>query len=149
MTREDYYKQIFDLTRQINMYVERDTHFALSRGEGGILCALKQNPDGLTPGELSKIMDVGTGRIGNALKNMENKGIILRKDDSNDRRKTVVTLTEKGYALVSELQTNFESRIGYVIDTMGKENFEKYLSLSKEFIETFIGYSDKEDTNND
>lgn len=149
MNREDYYKQIFNMTRQINMYFERDAHFALSRGEGGILCALKQHPEGLTPGELSKIMDVGTGRIGNALKNMENKGIILRKDDDTDRRKTVVTLTEKGYILVSDLQFNFENRIGYVIDTMGEEKFEEYLSLSKEFIETFIEYSDKEDTNND
>ncbi len=148
MKKEQYYQQMFLLTRKINAYIEHNSRFKLSKGEGGILCELKKHPDGLTPGELAKKMDVGSGRIGNALKNMEKKGIIVRKDDDMDRRKTVVTLTEKGLSLVDECQIRFEHRMNYVIDKMGAETFEKYLSLSKEFVDAFIQYSDEEDNAN-
>lgn len=148
MNREHYYKQMLAVTKQINNYIERDSHLALSRGEGAILCELKRNPDGLTPGELSKLMDVGTGRIGNALKSMEHKGFIHRQDDPDDKRKTVVTLTEEGLSLNNSLEKQFENRMEHVIEAMGQERFEKYLALSKEFIETFIHYAEKEDKSN-
>lgn len=148
MNQEHYYKQMLAVTKQINNYIERNSHFALSRGEGAILCELKRNPEGLTPGELSKLMQVGTGRIGNALKSMEGKGFILRQNDSEDKRKTVVTLTEEGLTVINSLQKKFDSKMKCVIEKMGQEKFEQYLALSKEFVETFIHYAEKEDNTN-
>lgn len=116
----------------------------LAEGEYGILHLLYDNDKGMKPGEFSQILGVGTGRIGNALKNMESKGIIIREDDPDDKRKTIVTLTKKGKSLAKSLDDDFNAGIGYAISKMGKDRYDEYLSLMKDFYTYLIEYKTKE-----
>lgn len=51
-----------------------------SRGEAGVLLNLSMHPDGLQPNELAKILHVGSGRIGNVIKAMKKRIILMRSN---------------------------------------------------------------------
>ena len=148
MDKHKFYKDLFYLIRKLRSNENNCAH-SMTKGVGGILYELKRNPDGITPGELSEKLNVGSGRIGNALKSMEEKGAIIRKVDSNDHRKVLVTLTEKGSEFIDQLQMQFEERLEYVINKMGEDKFAEYLSLSHEFVDYFIDYKQTEDKTHD
>ena len=142
------YLELFYLIRKLRANENNCSH-SMTKGIGGILYELQKNPNGITPGELSERLAVGSGRIGNALKSMEEKGAIERKTDPDDHRKVLVTLTDKGREFINQLQKQFEEKLDYVIDKLGEEKFEEYLKLSHEFIEYFIDYENKEDKTHD
>lgn len=148
MEKKKYYRELFYLIRKLRVNENSCAH-SMTKGVGGILYELSKNPNGVTPGELSERLAVGSGRIGNALKSMEEKGAIERKADPEDHRKVLVTLTYKGKEFINQLQKQFEERLDYVIDKFGEEKFEEYLRLSHEFVDYFIDYENKEDETHD
>ena len=78
MNKKKYYKELFYLIRKLRVNENSCSH-SMTKGVGGILYELSKNPTSVTPGELSERLAVGSGRIGNALKSMEEKGVIERK----------------------------------------------------------------------
>jgi DNA-binding MarR family transcriptional regulator len=52
--------------------------------------------------ELAEHLGINTSSMTNLVDRMEAKGIAERSVDSNDRRRSVVSLTERGWAIVSE-----------------------------------------------
>lgn len=148
MEKKKYYRELFYLIRKLRVNENSCAH-SMTKGVGGILYELSKNPNGVTPGELSERLAVGSGRIGNALKSMEEKGAIERKADPEDHRKVLVTLTDNGREFINQLQKQFEERLDYVIDKFGEEKFEEYLRLSHEFVDYFIDYENKEDETHD
>lgn len=143
MNKKKYYKELFYLIRKLRVNENSCPH-SMTKGVGGILYELSKNPTSVTPGELSERLAVGSGRIGNALKSMEEKGVIERKADPEDHRKVLVTLTDKGREFSNQLKKQFEERLDYVINKLGEEKFEEYLNLSHEFVDYFIDYDNKE-----
>lgn len=81
-------------------YISRETLQMFPRGiaggEMGILIRLLECKDGETPGELSRAMNVSTGRVAAALKSLEKKKYIERIQNKNDKRCVTVCLTETG-----------------------------------------------------
>lgn len=148
MDKKKYYRELFNLIRKLRANENSCSH-SMTTGVGGILYELSKNPNGVTPGELSERLAVGSGRIGNALKSMEEKGAIERKADPEDHRKVLVTLTDKGREFSNQLKKQFEERLDYVINRLGEEKFEEYLNLSHEFVDYFIDYDNKEDKTHD
>ncbi|MCD7753867.1 MAG: winged helix DNA-binding protein [Clostridiales bacterium] len=68
----------------------------VTRGEGAMLRYLATQHDGATAGELREALEVGSGRVSNALKNLEGKGMIMRVSSARDGRVVQVYLTEQG-----------------------------------------------------
>ena len=100
----------------------------LSEGEKGIigwLCHIYPEP--IASGDIAVKMKIGTGRVGNALKSLEQKGLIQRKRDEDDQRKVLVSLTKKGYEkgmLVQHKATQFLTEL---IDDVSIDVFEEFL----------------------
>ncbi len=100
-------------------------------GEGQILLYLSLE-NGLTPGLLSEITELGTGRIANILKTMEEKGYIIRKKDEKDKRKVYVYVTEKGKKWHNENKTKLDEEINNVLNYIGqKDSLELIRILNK------------------
>ncbi len=78
--------QFSDLNRSINEAM---------RGEHFILAYVYHN-DSALPGELAQAMQTSTAYVAKMLRGLEEKDLIRRTLDINDRRRTLVTLTEKG-----------------------------------------------------
>ena len=108
---------------------ESDTAF----GEGAMSLLLYRKGKA-TAGELSDFLRVGSGRIANLLKRSEEKGIIKRARDEVDRRKVIVTLTEKGKkaheARARELKNEFVKNVSVLTE----EEFDSLLSIYKKVL---------------
>lgn len=97
-------------------------------GEKGILRILrKEYPNPIFSGDFSVHLNVGTGRIGNALKSLEEKGFIYRVVDKGDRRKVLVYLTDEGKTKIDEKEKELKDFIFKVIDEVGNDKYEQIL----------------------
>jgi DNA-binding MarR family transcriptional regulator len=79
--------------------------FNLQAGEFDVLATLRRSgsPFSLAPTHLFKALMVSSGGMTNRLDRLENAGLIARKPNPDDRRGTLVSLTEKGTALINTM----------------------------------------------
>lgn len=103
-------------------------------GEMGILCYLGQHDDEVTPGRLQKKLNVGSGRIANALGSLETKGLIIRRNATDDKRKTYISLTDAGRAILDDQWKNYVNHNKTVLTMMGEEEAREYVRLLKLFV---------------
>ena len=75
--------------------------FDVSHGEWKVLANLRRAgpPYRGKPGKLAKRLDLSSGAMTNRLDNMEERGLVRRLDDPDDRRGVIVELTEAGKRL--------------------------------------------------
>jgi DNA-binding MarR family transcriptional regulator len=79
--------------------------YDVNGGEFDVLASLRRagKPYRLTPTELSKALMVTSGGMTKRLTALEDRGLIRREPDPNDRRSTSVTLTREGKRLVEAI----------------------------------------------
>ena len=105
----------------------------LDAGESGILYYLIYH-NGATPSELQKHLNVGSGRIANALNTLQNKGLIFRQDALDDRHKVKVFITEEGKLLQENRRREYMEYIQRVLEKMGEEEASEFLRLLEKFM---------------
>jgi DNA-binding MarR family transcriptional regulator len=105
------------------------------RGECGLLMYLCNRHNGASAGELSEFLDVGSGRIANALKDLENKGLIVRDRCPEDKRQVLVHLTDKGKAYVEEKHREILERAALLIRELGEHDARVFITLLKRVME--------------
>ena len=76
----------------------------LSGGQGRILFVLWQQ-DGLTMTEISKQTSLAKNTLTVVIDGMVKKGIVLRKQNPNNRRETFVCLTEQAKSIQQQYET--------------------------------------------
>ncbi len=103
-----------------------------TKGQLGILFYLNEHPEGTSSGELAEVMHVGTGRIGNALKAMQQRGTINRRIDPDDNRRIIVTITDYGRQLITARRREFIDSMGYVLDAVGYDKLSAMLDTLEE-----------------
>ena len=81
--------------------------------------------------------------IGNALKDLEEKGLIERSKENKDKRKTVVVLTEKGKEKAAGFKAFFTLKIRQMVDALGGEDFELMCNLIKKAFIATVSEVDK------
>ena len=106
-----------------------------SKGENGVLIYLSFVKNEVSSSELSNKLNVSLPRIANVLNVLENKNLITKKVDKDDKRKTIVAITDEGKKVV--LQKKEETIIGLtnILEKMTEEERNDYLRLTKKFIE--------------
>lgn len=79
--------------------------FDLQAGEFDVLATLRRSgrPFSLAPTHLFKALMVSSGGMTNRLDRLEKAGLIARKPNPEDRRGTLVSLTEKGITLINTM----------------------------------------------
>lgn len=100
-----------------------------NRGEVGVLSYLAFDKDEVSSGELSEKLNVTTARIASILNSLENKGFIKRKTDKLDKRKTLVTITNKGKTLAQDTKQEIINKIIKVIKEIGLEEIKEYMRI--------------------
>ena len=86
--------------RQETVYAQ----FGINRGEFDVLATLRRSgePYQLTPTALCDTMMLTSGGMTGRIDRLERRGLVRRSQHPSDRRALVVTLTEKGRAVVEE-----------------------------------------------
>lgn len=115
-----------------------ETIDTLAEGERGILFQLSLHPEGLLSGELSKLTQVGTGRIANALKHLEKDGLVERKKEEKDHRKVLVLLTPKGKKKMEKIRQVIQEQQILLIREIGVEKLNIFLDEAEQIAKACI-----------
>lgn len=101
-----------------------------NRGEIGVLGYLAFEKDKATAGELSKNLNVTTARVARILNSLETKGYIKRTEDNQDKRKTLVVITQNGESLAKKAKKEVIDKITKVINEIGEEEAKEYIRIT-------------------
>ncbi|MBQ2927202.1 MAG: MarR family transcriptional regulator [Oscillospiraceae bacterium] len=71
------------------------------RGRGNVMAVIAQHP-GITQKELADALGIQPASVSELLMKLEQKGLVLREKDEQDRRSMKVSLTEEGQAHINE-----------------------------------------------
>ena len=113
----------------------------LSTGEVGVLRCLYLKGDTMSAGELSRMMDIGSGGVANLLNSLEKKNYIRRFMNPADRRGIMVSLSEEGYSLARSKEQEALAMTMGLLARLGKEDtehliriYEKMLDLAEDYL---------------
>lgn len=106
--------------------------FSQKEGMLFILKYLYKSEKSVKAGELATALNVSTARISLLLKKLENKNYITRTQGEKDARIVYVTLTEEGRKYTYDKMTSFMDKLKKLIDSLGFEKIEQFLTLSNE-----------------
>ncbi|MBK0326123.1 MarR family transcriptional regulator [Rhodobacteraceae bacterium F11138] len=102
-------------SRNLTQVYGRD--FGLGREEWRLLLLLADE-DAVTSPELARRTTLDKVQVTRASQRLEEKGLITRKVDDNDRRLRIYRCTRKGRALFAKVQPAVEKRAKRILDEM-------------------------------
>lgn len=91
-------------------------------GQGYVLYHLCHRGAPAQPGELCAELGITSPRMASILTSLERQRLLQRSVSPADRRRIIVTLTDKGRALVQEHDAQQLERIGSLLDALGEED---------------------------
>lgn len=84
----------------------------------------------ITFNELSKKLDVSTARITKLLQKLVAKGYVNKRQDENDKRKIIISLTDRGNEIAKSIEEKFYETISDVIDYIGIDDINKFIEIT-------------------
>lgn len=117
----------------------------LPQGYRAIIFHLAHN-DGITQLELSRLTHLKPPTISVSLQKMESEGLVSRRADADDLRKTIVTLTEKGREIVSRIEDVFKSHDKAITDSLTPEETQTLKTLLIKVRESVLPESEEQET---
>ena len=114
-----------DLTRA-NMTIQRELSYKLKDSgvtltQFSVLEALYHKGD-LCIGDIKDLILTTSGNITVVISNLEKDGFIVRLKDINDKRRFIISITEKGEKLVQELYPEQKEAIIEIFSSVNKKN---------------------------
>lgn len=102
----------------------------LSQGRFLVLVLLFREPEKpLTPSELSDKMGVRGATLTGLLDKLEAEGLVVRKNDLKDRRKTSILITRKGELLLDEVMPQYYLWIQALMSRLSSEDMQQLSDL--------------------
>ena len=83
---------------------------------------------------LSSRLGLTKSTVSQTLNSMEQKGWIRRSIDPDNRRQTLIDLTEAGKGKMEEVLQEGKIRIARVLEAMGQENAERLVEMIESFL---------------
>lgn len=102
-----------------------------SQGETGTLLYLTFVKDNISASKLAESLEVSLPRITSVLNSLESKKLIERKVDSEDKRKTVVSITDVGKKLVLSKKEEAVEKISKIIERLDEKDINQYIALAR------------------
>lgn len=112
-----------------------ETFRKFNNDNNGIHCMLKylamvDRP--VSAGEISEFMNVSTARVSTLLRKMYDKGYIVRGKNTEDARKLMISLSDKGRQEDRRCADEMIEIFRKIIDKVGKDRMEDFISVSHE-----------------
>ena len=130
----DYEELAAELLRlraeQLKSVVWRQT-MRLTQGELLALYCLQEHGGGVYPRELSDELSVSTARIAAMLRDMEEKGWIVRRADISDNRHILVSLTDEGRGEMRRRREQTLSSLSDALKALGPEDAAELIRILK------------------
>ena len=102
-----------------------------SQGETGALLYLTFVKNGITSTELAEVLNVSLPRIVSLINSLGKKKLVRKLVDKDDKRKTVIYITERGKELVLEKKEEAILKLTKVIEKLDEDDINEYIRLAK------------------
>ncbi len=109
---------------RINQMMNESMH-----GEAYVLQYIANNDADVVPGDISSAMGVSTARMATVLKGLENKGWITRHFDANDRRRTILRLTQAGAEQADYCTCRMLESTAKMLEYLGENDAKEYIRI--------------------
>mgnify|MGYP002517359466 FL=1 len=106
----------------------------ISQGESGVLLYLLNN-DSVSQSELSEKLNITMPRVAAIINTLQDKMLVIKKTEPNDKRKTIITITEKGKKDILQKRKNAIIFIESIIKELTDEEIMQYISINKKIEE--------------
>ena len=126
-------KEIFDSITNRKRFIDKMPS-NISQGESGVLLYLSNN-NNVSQSELSEKLNVTIPRILAIINTLRAKKLIIKRIDSNDKRRTIISITEKGKKDIIQKKKNAISFIEKIIKELSDEEIEQYISINRKIEE--------------
>ncbi len=91
------------------------------RGEIKVLTFICRKGCELSTGEIASSLDMTGGRLTAVLQSLEKKGYITRRADEKDKRRSLISVTDSGKAVVKKGTDDLDLHLKKLIAIMGSE----------------------------
>lgn len=132
---------VLERTILINKLIERDISRRISKARLEGLGKLgKQQPNiiliigtmgEMIPSHLGLCLNIDRSSLSRMLDSLEKKGIVSRRTDPKDRRKILISLTEKGERYYEIIQDKMDEAQARVMGSFSQEDLRKYEACIK------------------
>ncbi|WP_246215549.1 MarR family winged helix-turn-helix transcriptional regulator [Listeria valentina] len=103
-----------------------------------VLRELQRTGVGISATALSNRLNVNKSAITAKIKNLTEKGFLLRTTNKEDKRAVILEMSASGLEIFKECEQAMKSLINRWLSTFGKENSEKLMTLYDQLVETVI-----------
>ncbi len=99
------------------------------RGLPAIMRTLFMAGEPLSPSEIAHRTGVSDARVANALRALEERGLVSRSASPSDRRRVEVSLTEEGAAQHERLRVNGISMVADFLEELGEQDSREFVRI--------------------
>ena len=127
--------QLIDMRASAPQIKMERTMSQIARGEVLALNYLAANGNRAYPKDISRALMLTTARVAAMLKSLEGQRTVTRTPDPEDSRQVIVSLTEKGIALVEERRAGMIRSVSKMLEALGEEDANAYVRIQAKLIE--------------
>ena len=127
-------EEIFETVTKRKKYIDK-VPSNISQGESGVLLYLLNSNNNVSQSDLSEKLDVSIARIVAIINTLKKKELIEKKIDANDKRKTIISITEAGKEIITQRKKQAIQFIENVIKELDEKEIEQYIAINKKIEE--------------
>ena len=127
-------EEIFETVTKRKKYIDK-VPSNISQGESGVLLYLLNSNNNVSQSDLSEKLDVSIARIVAIINTLQKKELIEKKIDANDKRKTIISITEAGKEIITQRKKQAIQFIDNVIKELDEKEIEQYIAINKKIEE--------------
>ena len=104
-----------------------------------VLATLRRSgpPYGLSPGSLLATMMVTSGTMTNRIDQLEKAGLVARTHNLDDRRSVIISLTDRGFAVIEAAVTAHVETQARLTSMLAKEETAAFNALLSKYLTVF------------
>lgn len=123
-------EEIFETLTKRKKYIG-ELSSNISQGESGVLLYLLNAKSNVSQSELSENLGVTMPRIVAVINTLQKKELIEKNVDSIDKRKSIISITNKGKDNIIKKKKDAIKFIENVIKELDEQEIEQYIAISK------------------
>ena len=102
-----------------------------SHGEMSILAHLCYCENGACAGAIGESLTMTVPRVSAAISTLQEKGLVTKERDPEDKRKIHIYISREGRLLVDEKKRELEDAVSLLLSHLGEEDAEEYVRITK------------------
>jgi len=131
MNYEELADRFLRHTFQCRKYGHQKLIDEIMQGETFAILFISRQGGIVLPSEISSEMNISSARVAAMLNNLENKGLITRQIDKDDRRRVLVDLTAEGEELAEKHNQMVVGGTARMLEMLGEHDSKELVRITE------------------